>query len=190
MSNNQKFLAFAAVALLALGAVYFISIKKPFDNNKSQTQNQSAAAANITTEEKNFADWKVVCSKNNDTKKTSCVAQQIITVKQEEKDVPIATYQFMYGEKKELKLIQILPQGLLLSAGTSVIAADKILAPGKFTICQAQGCVAVSDVSKEDLAVILSAEKVSIAVLDANGKQANIVMSVKGLTEALEEIKK
>ncbi|MGV2433351.1 MAG UNVERIFIED_CONTAM: invasion associated locus B family protein [Rickettsiaceae bacterium] len=46
-------------------------------------------------------------------------------------------------------MLQILPFGVNLQAGTSIIISkDKMISPGKFTTCQANGCFAVANLTK------------------------------------------
>lgn len=137
---------------------------------------------------KTYGDWKIACEKNQSTKKEVCFAQQSVSVTQDEKQVHIATYQFMYSGNN-LKLIEILPQGILLQPGTSIIAGDKIIGNAKFTVCQNNTCLAVADISKDDLSIILKSESVSIGMFNHDAKQANLVLSTKGLQEVLAEIK-
>ena len=134
-------------------------------------------------------DWKVACEKNTTTKKDVCFIQQSLSVTQDDKQVPLATYQFMYGEDKNLKLLEVLPQGILLQPGTSIIVGEKVLGNAKFTVCQNNTCLAVADVSKKDLDTILSGADVSIGMFNSEGKQTNLILSTKGLKEALNDIK-
>ncbi len=136
-----------------------------------------------------MGDWKITCTKGEKDKKSTCTALQAITVKQDDKDVTVATYQFLYNEKKELKLIQILPQGVLLQQGTKIMVDKKMIAPGKFTICQTGVCYAAVDVTNTDLQTLTSNEQAAVCFLNGEGKQVNINMSTKGLKDAINTIK-
>ncbi len=172
-SKKIKTSAFVITSLALCAALY--TFKAP-----------SSVAANKSG--KVIGDWKITCEQNKNAKKEICFAQQSISITQDNKQVPLATYQFMYNDNN-LKLIEILPQGILLQPGTSIIAGDKILANAKFTVCQNNTCVAVADISKNDLSTILKFESVSLGMFNSDAKQANLAFSTKGLKEVLEEIK-
>ncbi len=138
---------------------------------------------------KMYGDWKIVCETAKKTNKKTCFAEQTVTSKKDEKDVPVATYQFSYGEKKQLKLFQILPQGLYLQPGTALVVDKELLAPGKFTLCQNNVCLALSDVSSGDISNIYKSENISLAIVSGEGKQISLPFSKKGLKEALSQLK-
>ena len=131
-----------------------------------------------------FGDWKISCNKEKDKKKQKCYAQQSISMKKDDKNVHIVTYQFFY-EDKDLKILQILPQGILLQPGTTFFADKKTLTKSKFTVCQNQNCMAVGKVGKDELKEILSKDKIKLGVFNISGKQINFEMSNKGLKKAL-----
>lgn len=134
-------------------------------------------------------DWKINCAQNEGKSTTTCLAQQTISVKQDDKDVPVATYQFFYNDKKELKLLQLLPQGVFLQVGTNIIVGQKLIAPGKFTICQNAICIAAAEISNSDLQTITAATDVAVGFLNGDGKQVNLKLSTNGLKAALEVLK-
>jgi invasion protein IalB len=140
-----------------------------------------------------FGDWVVGCEKGEKGKQI-CFLSQILT-SQNEKDEKnpqhVATFRIGYFAKsKELKMLQILPFGISLQAGTSIILGkDKLISPGKFTTCQAFGCLAVADLTKQDLESILGATEAYVGVMSLEGKQININLSTNGLKEGLEALK-
>lgn len=176
MQNKKlKLYSFIASAVICAGALFVLA-------NPSVT-NASNKSGKI------FGDWKVVCEKPEKAKNEICFAQQVITAKQDDKTVPVASYQFSYDAKKNLRLAQVLPQGLLLQRGTSLIVGEKLIAPGKFTVCQNNTCIAISEISNSDLQAILAKESISVGMLNAEGKQLNLILSTKGLKEVLAEVK-
>ena len=135
-----------------------------------------------------FDDWGVACAKEND--KNVCFLSQVLTSKEDTKQ-RIAEFRIGYFDGKTLKMIQILPFGVNLQSGTSIISDTKLIAPGKFTTCQQFGCIAVvDDFTQEAIDQILSAEKNSVGIISAEGKQINVELSNKGLKEGLEALKK
>lgn len=150
-----------------------------------------SSSSSIAAEPKGklYGDWKHTCEKLKDSKKTHCNIQQVISNKQDDKEVPIASYQFSYTDKKELKLLELLPHGILIQPGSSLIADKELLASGKFTFCQPAGCVAIADVSQGDLVNIYKAAEVSVVVMNTEGQQTGFPFSTKGLKEALAALK-
>lgn len=133
-----------------------------------------------------FDDWSVACTK--DGKKQTCFLSQVLSSKDDPQQ-RIAEFRVGYFGDKVLKMIQILPFGVNLQSGTSIIAGEKLIAPGKFTTCQQFGCIAVTDLSQESIDLILSSATNYVGMISAEGKQMNIVMSNKGLKEGIEALK-
>jgi invasion protein IalB len=137
-----------------------------------------------------FDDWTVTCTKDEKKKQTCLLTQQIPVTTKDDKTQIIAVYQIGYfGKDKTLKMIQIVPLGINLQTGTSIISGDKLIAPGKFVVCTAMGCQALADISDDDLNIILSNTQNFLGLMGSDGKQANISISNKGLKEGLEALK-
>lgn len=148
----------------------------------------SSAVAAPKLDGKVFGDWKISCTKDEKTKKSTCVAQQVLSTKQEDKNLAVATYQFFY-DKKDLRMVQTLPQGILLQPGTSIVADKKLVSKGAFTICANNTCLAAANVSADERRKIVGAKELSLAMFNAQGKQFNLVISNKGLKKALDAMK-
>ncbi|MGC0371330.1 MAG: hypothetical protein DGJ47_000016 [Rickettsiaceae bacterium] len=139
-----------------------------------------------------FEDWSVACSMQTINKKKAqlCVLKQSVNLKKEEKNEIIAEYEIgYYGDKKELKIIQTLPLNIRLDAGTSIVSADKAVTSGKFIVCTKQGCQAISNLSDENLKIILQNDHSKIVFMSIYGKQIATPFSSKGLGAALSYIK-
>jgi len=151
-----------------------------------------SAHANMKEGER-FGDWVVGCEKDEKNKQV-CFLSQVLTSKNEKDEKNpqhIATFRVGYfGKAKEVKMLQILPFGTSLQSGTSIILGkDMIIAPGKFTNCQAFGCIAVADLTKQDIDAIANATESYVGIISIEGKQINITMSAKGLKEGLAALK-
>ncbi len=205
MSNkNCKVWLYVVAAVVAVGLVMYYNIPKaehamekvastenvtPVSSDAPSDTKSAPATPAEAAEPKIYGDWKLACQKPEGAKKEICALQQSITVKQEDKQVPVATYEFTYTDDKALKMIQVLPQGVLLQPGTSLIVGDKVIANAKFTVCQNGGCIAVAEISKDDLKTILSKESVALGMFNNEGKQTDLLMSTKGLKEGLDALK-
>lgn len=113
-----------------------------------------------------------------------------LNITQEDKQQPIAAFQIGYfGENKDLKIIQTLPLGIRLEAGTSIISSKKLIAPGKYTICTQTGCQAVAPISDADLETLMSTQENPVVFTNLEGKQLTLPLSIKGLKAGLKYIK-
>ena len=166
---------FVLVGLIVIGISFFWA------------KSHSVNAANI--DGKIFGDWKISCPKS-EKKVAICFLTQRVTTTKDDKLQVLAIYQIGYfGKEKILKMVQILPLGINLQAGTSIINNDKLLALGKFTICTTIGCEAISAISDDDLQVILSNRNNFLGCMNGDGKQINLPFSVNGLKEGIEALK-
>ncbi len=148
--------------------------------------------ANMKEGEK-FGDWFVGCEKGEKNKQV-CFLTQVLTSKNEKDEKNpqhIATFRIGYmGKTKDIKMLQILPFGINLQTGTSIILGkDMLIAPGKFTTCQAFGCIAVADLTKQDIDAMVGSTEAYVGVITIEGKQININLSPKGLKEGLAALK-
>lgn len=139
-----------------------------------------------------FDDWKVACVKGQDkSKKTICYLGQEVTITKDDKPQVLAMYQIgHFQDDKKLRMIQILPLGIALQPGTSLMIGEKLIAPGKFTTCTAVGCNAVAEISNEDFEAILSVEKPALIFMNLEGTQVSLPISSKGLKEGIEALGK
>ena len=154
----------------------------------SQLSNATAAKK----DGKKFDDWTVACTTKNDETKTPeiCILTQQVNLTKDDKQQTIALFQIGYfGEKKELKIIQTLPLGVRLEAGTSIISSKKLIAPGRYQTCTQEGCQAVAAISKADLKTLTSTKENSVAFMNLNGQQIPLPLSTKGMSKGLNYIK-
>ena len=179
MKTNIKQVTFVLLGLVVVTAIFAFS------------KLNSATAAK--KDGKKFDDWVVSCTPENKKTKTLelCLLSQQLNLTQEDKtQKPIALFQIGYlGSKKELKMIQTLPLGVRLEAGTSIISSKKLIAPGKYVTCTQAGCQAISLISDSDLNTLTSTKENSLAFMNLEGKQVALPISVKGLTKGLMYIK-
>ena len=181
-------------ALFTLSGLAMIAIIVMF----GRTYNVDAAVKAGQT----FGDWSVACEKED--KKDVCFLSQLLTSQAEDKNSKdkkdskekpqiqrVAEFRIgYYGGSKELKMIQILPFGTNLQAGTSIILdKDKLIAPGKYTTCQPVGCFAVADLTDVIDTLTSATEATFVGIITIDGKQVNIPLSTKGLKEGIASLK-
>lgn len=144
-------------------------------------------------EGKKFGSWIVTCEKGEKNKKTCFLTQSLSTPAGEDgkSQQHFATFKIGYvSGSKDLQMIQILPFGLSLQSGSSVIlSSDKLVSPGIFTTCQPFGCIAIAKITDKDLSEITKSEEFFVGVMAAEGKQVNIKLDPKGLKEGVAALK-
>ena len=138
-----------------------------------------------------FGDWAASCKENKD-KKNVCHLFQALESTDDSKR-KIASFKIGYFGSDSLKIIEILPFGANLQAGSAIISDDqndRLLAKGQFVTCHEYGCVAHAELSDADLEVILNAKTNHVRIMSMEGKLINIPISNKGLAEAIKSLKK
>lgn len=170
MKNIKKFI-FAVICVLAMSfgiSGYGIASVKP---------------------DQKFADWTVVCN-GTDKEKICFLTQQVNNTTEDKKTEAIAVYQVGYFKKdKTLFINQIVPLGVAIQPGTSIISDKKLIIAGKFTICTNGGCNSLAEISNSDLNQLLSNEKAEVAIMFQDGKQVNLPLTTKGLKEGIKALK-
>lgn len=149
---------------------------------------RSPAVYAALKEGQKFEDWAVACELDAN-KKQSCFLVQALNSTEGDKTQQIAQYRIGYFGTKTIKMVQILPFGVALQPGTSIISGEKIIAPGKFTTCQPVGCIAALDLSKGDLDSIIANDQNFVGMISIEGKQMNVPLSNKGLKEGIASMK-
>lgn len=178
MKTNIKQSIFVIVGIAIVSIVFILT--KPGNVEASKQEG------------KKFEDWVVSCSPIDEKTKAQqiCVLTQQVNVTKDDKQQVIAVYQIGYfGPKKELRMIETLPLGIRIEAGTSIIISKNLLAPGKYTTCTNLGCQAVADISDADLKTVLSTKEANVAFMNVDGQQLSLPLSTKGLQEGLEYLK-
>ncbi len=178
MSSNVKKISFVVFGLIIAAAIFAF------------TQSNIANAAKKNG--KKFGDWSVSCTKADAKTKTPqmCTLTQQINIEKDGKKSPYVIFQIGYlGEKKELKLIQIVPMGISIEAGTSIVSSKKLIAPGRYFTCLSSGCQAVALISDADLKTLFATKENSFVFMGIDGSNQTAPFSVKGLKKGLEYIK-
>lgn len=145
---------------------------------------------------KKFGNWVVSCSPKDEKTKApeTCLLNQQVNISQGEgenkEESPIALFQIGYfSAEKELKLIQTLPLGTSIQAGTALFNSDTLLASGRYTICLQYGCNALTVISDEVLKTLLSAKETSLVFVNSENKKMALPLSTDGLEKGLKYIK-
>jgi invasion protein IalB len=178
MTTNIKQAIFVIIGLAIISTVFIITKPSSVEASKQ--------------EGKKFDDWVVSCSKADEKTKTPqvCFLTQQVNITKEDKQEVVAIYQIGYfGPNKELKMIQTVPLGIRIEAGTSIVSSKNLVAPGKYTTCTNLGCQAVATISDADLKTILGTKEANLVFMNLDGQQIPLPLSTKGLQEGLKYIK-
>lgn len=180
-------------------------------NAATKASSAKAPAANAsndanTAAANTFRDWVKSCVKDGSGTEVCYLSQKVMAQKNDAKKDEkgkkaddkkaaaqmdtIAVYQIGYiGAEKKLRMVQILPLGVNLPSGTSIVSNKKLMAPGKYSVCINTGCQAIAEISETEIAEILASSDNRVAFMNAEGKQIDLPISVNGLKEGLEAIK-
>lgn len=178
MKTNIKQAFFVIIGLAIITTVCIIT--KPWSVEASKKEG------------KKFDDWVVACTAVDEKTNTPqvCFLTQQVNMTKDKKQQTIATYQIGYfGPEQELRILQTLPLGVRIEAGTSIISSKKLIIPGKYTVCTNLGCQAIASISAADLKTLLEIKESSVAFMNSEGQQLSLPLSTKGLQEGLKFIK-
>lgn len=142
---------------------------------------------------KKYGAWNLNCTLNNKQKQICYLSQQINnTEKDKEKEI-LAVYHIGYlnreQDTKELKIIEIVPPNVQISAGTIINSSEKGIAPGKYVNCTINSCQAIATITKDELEMILSNDNY-IELITADGKQIKFSFITNGLKEGLKALER
>jgi len=178
---NYKQLSFVLAGLAVVGSAFFFT-----------KQYANAAEAKDGAE---YGHWVMRCASSEKDNNKICFLVQALqhegeNEKGEKRSRVVAAYQVGYFEEdQKLRIVEILPLGVSLPAGTSIISGGKLLVHGKYNVCTTEGCRASAELTKDDLKVLMSSTTNEVGFLDAKGNQVNLPISFDGLTEGLKVLK-
>jgi len=142
-----------------------------------------ATAPDRTTE--TFGDWSVVCAASGGTGERSCEVDTSIVLRGQ--SAPFARIVVVRPAKDQaLQLITLVPVDIATASPAKISAdAGKSELTLPFRSCVPGGCVAGTEVSKEQLQT-LGRTQGQLTLVDASGKSASVQFSLRGFDQALE----
>jgi invasion protein IalB len=141
------------------------------------------AAPDRTTE--TFGDWSIVCAASGGAGERSCEVDTSIVLR--DQSAPFARIALVRPAKdKPVQLIALVPVNVATASPVKISAdAGKSELTLPFRSCVPGGCVAQTDVTKEQLQA-LGKTQGQLTLVDASGKSASVQLSLRGLDQALE----
>jgi invasion protein IalB len=142
-----------------------------------------AAAPDRTTE--TFGDWSIVCAASGGAGERSCEIDTSIVLRGQ--STPFAGIAVVRPAKdKPVKLIALVPVNIATASPVKISAdAGKSELTLSFRSCVTGGCVAETDVTREQLQA-LGTTQGQLTLIDASGKSVSVQFSLRGLDQALE----
>jgi invasion protein IalB len=186
---RTTWVAVISVALLSClaAALPLRAVESPGDAKQKSAEAQKAPAGPDSTTE-NFGDWSLVCAAPASPADRSCEVNTTLTIRGQSS--PFARVAFVRPARdKPTRLIALVPVNVS-TASVVKIAADSgkadISLP--FKSCVPAGCLAESELSKDQLQAFRSQAKAAgqMTLVDAAGKSTMLAISLRGLDQALD----
>jgi invasion protein IalB len=86
-------------------------------------------------------------------------------------------------------LTLVSPFGLLLSAGIQIEVSEAALLDMAFRTCLPAGCIALSDLTADQISVLAAGETATVILTDTNGQTLRLDVSLAGFTAAWNRLK-
>jgi invasion protein IalB len=179
---------FAAVATLLVASVAFAQDRptaEPGESKKKQPEAPAVPAAGPDRTTETFGDWSVVCAAASGTGERSCEVDTSIVLSGQ--SAPFARIAISRPAKdKPARLVALVPVNIATAPPLKISAdAGKGELTLPFQSCVPGGCVAETDVTKDQLQA-LGKTQGQLTLVDASRKSASVQFSLRGLDQALE----
>jgi invasion protein IalB len=177
----------AAVAALLVASVASAQERPAGQGEAKKKQPEAsappAAAPDRTTE--TFGDWSIICAASGGAGERSCEVDTSIVLRGQ--SAPFARIAVVRPAKDNpLQLIAVVPVNITTASPAKISGdAGKSELTLPFRSCVSGGCVAGTEVSKEQLQT-LGRTQGELTLVDASGKPASVQFSLHGFDVALE----
>ncbi|WP_049850164.1 invasion associated locus B family protein [Trabulsiella odontotermitis] len=133
-----------------------------------------------------YGNWMVICQENTDTAGTVCSALQLQT----NAGARVLSAELSGDPETSLTGKLTLPFGLALAEGVRLSADDKNLDTLKFSTCVPEGCVVPVQWDKEQVKILMKANKWTLTGKNSGGgaEKIELQLPVNGLDKALQRI--
>jgi invasion protein IalB len=147
-----------------------------------EAQAAPAVAPDRTTE--TFGDWSIVCAASNGGERSCEVDTSIVLRGQSAPFARIAVAR--PAKSRSTQLVALVPVNVTTTSPVEISAdAGKSELNLPFRSCAPGGCVAQTEVTKEQLQA-LGKTQGQLILVEASGKSASVEFSLRGLDQALE----
>lgn len=148
-----------------------------------------APAAKKGPPPKQFQDWVVACQEATKDTKKICQAAQKITIKESGKQLMQVLVGYPPDADKPIAVF-FLPLGMLLPQGAKLVIGEEELGRLAVQRCEPNGCIAPLQLTDEIMTKLKAGTAGKVVVTNAEGKNLDIPLSLKGFSAAFAELKK
>lgn len=135
-----------------------------------------------------FGNWTVQCAVPPGTSEAQCGVSQTLVVN--ETKARLITVEANQPAKGDLNLAVLLPLGISLQTGVTIVFEDASKLPMVLQRCVAEGCLATTSVKPEQLKKMQGQKEFKVhAELPGVQDVAKITVSLKGFSEAVDSLK-
>jgi invasion protein IalB len=176
------------LAMLMIAAVASAQERPAAEQSKPKKKQPEAsapltAAPDRTTE--TFGEWSVVCAASGAAGERPCEVDTSIVLRGQ--SAPFARIAVLRPAKDQaLQLIAVVPVDIATASPAKISAGagqNELILP--FRSCVPSGCVAGTEVSKEQLQALEKTQG-QLTLVDAAGKSASVQFSLRGFDRALD----
>ena len=172
----------ALVASIALMTVLFAPL-----------QAQEAATEAPTSLTETYRDWVVRCTtpaavEGQAAPARACEIAQELS-QQDSGQRVMAIFMRKGAEPDTGALTVVAPFGLLLSAGVLIDVADTLLLELGFRTCVPAGCIALSDMTTEEITALTTGETATVVFTDTSNQPLSLNVSLTGFAAAWNRLK-
>lgn len=155
----------------------------------AQDKAPAVEAAKKPPVQKQFQDWVVICQEPDKGGKKICQAAQKITIKESGKQLMQVLVGYPPDADKPIAVF-FLPLGMLLPQGAKLIIGEVELGRLAIQRCEPNGCIAPLQLTDDIMGKLKTGTAGKVVVTNAEGKNLDIPLSLKGFSAAVTELKK
>jgi invasion protein IalB len=178
----------AVVAAMVLASAASAQERPAAEQNEAKKKQPEAPAAQSAAPDRTtetFGDWSIVCAAPGGAQERACELNTSIALRGQ--SAPFARIAVLRPAKDKPALLVALVPVNIATASQVKISADggKAELSVPFRSCVPAGCVAQTEVTKEQLQGLGKAQA-QLTLVDASGKPASVQFSLRGFDQALE----
>jgi invasion protein IalB len=158
-------------------------------------QAQQATAEAPTSLTETYRDWVVRCatapSVEGQTASPVRICEMTQELRQQDSGQRVLALSVIQSadDADTASLTLVSPFGLLLSAGIQIEVSEAALLDMAFRTCLPAGCIALSDLTADQIGTLAEGETATVILTDTNGQTLRLDVSLAGFTAAWNRLK-
>lgn len=137
-----------------------------------------------------FGDWNRLCETPEKSTTRVCFAFQKVDYAETKAQLLQAVVGYFRKDVPDPMLIVTVPLGVVLGPGLEIRVPGKAPLKDGYDVCLSRGCQAVMRVDAEKMKVLTSGAEAEVVFFDAKRQQISVPLSLKGLNDAVNDLKK